>query len=266
MNANELYQSGKLTEAVEAAISDVKKRPTDLAARYTLAQLLCFTGDLERADTHLDAISTQEPERLVIVALFRQLIRGEQWRRQCFDEGRVPEFLAEPSPTLCAHLQAMIALREGKPVEAAELVRRALEERPNAAGTCNGETFDEFRDLDDRTASFFEVLTSNGKYYWIPTEKVERVEFRPPETLFDLVWRPAQMECRGGPDGEVYIPALYHGTYRESDDAMRLGRATDWRGEEENVIRGVGQRILLAGERDLSIMEINEITFNEVGG
>jgi type VI secretion system protein ImpE len=263
MNANELYQAGKLTEAVDAAIADVKRKPTDLAARYTLAQLLCFTGDLERADTHLDAISTQEPERLVIVALFRQLIRGEQWRRQCFDEGRVPEFLAEPSPTLRAHLQATIALRDGKPADAVEFVRQALEERPKSSGACNGEAFDEFRDLDDRTASYLEVLTSNGKYYWIPTERIERMEFRAPETLFDLVWRPTLMDCRGGPDGEVYVPALYHGTYRETDEALRLGRATDWRGEDENFIHGVGQRVFLTGDRDMSIMEINEITFNE---
>jgi type VI secretion system protein ImpE len=263
MNANELYKAGKLAEAVEAAIADVKKKPTDLTARYTLAQLLCFTGDLERADSHLDAISTQEPERLVVVALIRQLIRGEQWRRQCFDEGRVPEFLAEPSPTLRAHLQATIALREGNTVEAVEKVREAQEQRPKSSGTCDGQAFDEFRDLDDRTASFFEVLTSNGKYYWIPTERIERIEFRPPETLFDLVWRPNLMDCRGGPEGEVYIPALYHGTYRETDEALRLGRATDWRGEEANFIQGVGQRVVLAGDRDVSIMEVGEITFDE---
>jgi type VI secretion system protein ImpE len=263
MNANELYKAGKLAEAVEAAIADVKKKPTDLTARYTLAQLLCFTGDLERADSHLDAISTQEPERLVVVALIRQLIRGEQWRRQCFDEGRVPEFLAEPSPTLRAHLQATIALREGNTVEAVEKIREAQEQRPKSSGTCDGQAFDEFRDLDDRTASFFEVLTSNGKYYWIPTERIERIEFRPPETLFDLVWRPNLMDCRGGPEGEVYIPALYHGTYQETDEALRLGRATDWRGEETNFIQGVGQRVVLAGDRDVSIMEISEITFNE---
>jgi type VI secretion system protein ImpE len=71
------------------------------------------------------------------------------------------------------------------------------------------------------------------------------------------------MDCRGGPEGEVYIPALYHGTYRETDEALRLGRATDWRGEGENLIQGVGQRVLLAGDRDVSIMEIGEITFNE---
>jgi type VI secretion system protein ImpE len=49
MTAAELFREGKLNEAVEAAIAAVKQKPTDLDARYTLAQMLCFAGDLERA-------------------------------------------------------------------------------------------------------------------------------------------------------------------------------------------------------------------------
>ncbi len=49
MNASELYEAGQLHEAVEAAISDVKGKPTDITLRYRLAELLCFAGDFDRA-------------------------------------------------------------------------------------------------------------------------------------------------------------------------------------------------------------------------
>ena len=88
------------------------------------------------------------------------------------------------------------------------------------------------------TASFFEVLTSTGKYFWIPLERVELVEFRPPERPRDLLWRPVHMIVRGGPDGEVYLPVLYAGSAADADDQIRLGRTTEWRGDA-----GAGSRL-----------------------
>jgi hypothetical protein len=33
------------------------------------------------------------------------------------------------------------------------------------------------RDLDDLTASFLEVLTCTGRYYWVGWEQIERLTF-----------------------------------------------------------------------------------------
>src|SRR5262249_5809527 len=157
---------------------------------------------------------------------FRQLLRAEQARQQFYTEGRLPEFLGEPTPVLKLHLQASIQIRDGQPQEANRLLQQAEEQRPRPAGGCNGQPFADVRDLDDLTAAFFEVYTSNGKYYWVPVEQVELVEFRKPARPRDLLWRRAHMIVRGGPDGEVFLPALYAGTSREADDKLRLGRAT----------------------------------------
>src|SRR5437773_356026 len=83
--------------------------------------------------------------------------------------------------------------------------------------------------LGDLTANFIEILTSTGKYYWIALEQVETMEFRPPACLRDLLWRPTRLLARGT-EGEVYLPTLYAGAHTEADLALRLGRATDWRG------------------------------------
>ncbi|MEX0585354.1 MAG: type VI secretion system accessory protein TagJ, partial [Pirellulales bacterium] len=98
--------------------------------------------------------------------------------------------------------------------------------------------------------------------YWIGWDQMERIEFHAPESPFDLLWRRTHMEVKNGPDGEVFLPATYVDTPTAANDALRLGRATDWRGEEENLVRGVGQRTLLVGDDDRSLMEIQLIEFN----
>src|SRR5262245_21740798 len=109
MTPQEHYQAGQLTEAVAAASAELKKRPADTALRYFLCELLCFAGDRERADDHLDLLVEQDPQAAVGAALFRQLIRGEEWRQQFFREGRVPAFLGQPTPLVQTCLRASIA-------------------------------------------------------------------------------------------------------------------------------------------------------------
>jgi type VI secretion system protein ImpE len=262
MNAHELFDAGKLNDAIAAALEDVKKAPTDTGKRGFLAELLCFAGDLERADKQLDALGHQDPQVMVGVSLFRQLIRAEQARQQFYTEGRLPEFLnQEVTPDLRRHLEAAVLVREGKTSDAVTLLSQGESERPKLTGTCNGQPFDEFRDLDDLTASFFEVLTSTGKYYWIPLNRVDSCEFTKPARPRDLLWRMAHMSVSGGPEGEVFLPVLYAGSHAKADDAIRLGRSTEWQGEPGSLVRGSGQRMYLAGGDGVSIMELETLTF-----
>jgi len=261
MNAKELFQVGQLDEAVAAAGEDVKQHPTDSGRRGFLCELLCFAGNLERADKQLDAIGQQQPEAAMTISLFRQLVRAEQARQQFFAEGALPEFVAEPGQHIKRCLEASIRIREGKPDEAMELLAEAQQLRPAVSGACNGEAFDDIRDVDDLAGAFFEVLTSTGKYYWITTETVDSIEFRPPEQPRDLLWRSAHMIVRGGPDGEVFLPTLYAGSAAETDDQVRLGRLTDWRGGDGRPVQGIGLRMFLIGEEAKTIMELEEITF-----
>jgi type VI secretion system protein ImpE len=263
MNAREYYQAGQLKEAIAAMLAEAKQHPTDTARRWFLCELLCFSGELDRLDKQLDTIGSQDAEAMVGVSLFRQLLRAEEARQQFYTDGRLPEFLDLPSPTLKLYLEASIRLREGKGKEAAELLAQAEQQRVKPSGTCNGQPFTDLRDLDDLTAPIFEVLTSTGKYYWIPVERVESVEFHAPERPRDLCWRRAHMIVRGGPDGEVYLPAVYSGTQTEANDVLRLGRATEWRGSAGEPIRGIGQRTFLVGEESFPIMELKEITIAE---
>ena len=152
-------------------------------------------------------------------------------------------------------LAALVAMRAGDLAEAARQAEAAEAARPHASGKHGDAAFDDLRDADDLLAGSFEVLTTTGKYFWIPTERVQTLEFHAPKRPRDLLWRRASMSVADGPDGEVYLPAIY-----VADDplteALRLGRETDWRETEGGPVRGVGQRLLIVGEDAVPMMDL----------
>ena len=116
------------------------------------------------------------------------------------------------------------------------------------------------RDCDDLTAGVLEVLTSTGKYYWVPFENVAALEFEKAARPIDLVWRPAGLSVRGGPDGRVFVSMIYASHGLVQDNASRLGRSTDWVGAAGEPVRGVGLRTLLAGEDALTLLEVEKLS------
>lgn len=259
-SAADLFRAGKLDEAIAAAQAALRKAPTDLGTRVLLGELLAFSGNLERADVILDAASTIDPSTAMVVAEFRQLIRADMARRQLFRDGRVPEFLADPTDVQRLQLAALVALRAGDAADASKGAAAAEAARPRTPGAHGQAGFDDFRDVDDLLAGSFEVLTTTGKYYWIPTERVVSVEFHAPKRPRDLLWRRASMSVDQGPDGDVYIPVVYAADDPMSDP-LRLGRETDWRQADNGPVRGVGQRVFLVGEEDVAIMDLTTLRF-----
>ncbi len=261
--AGALFRAGQLQSALEAANAAVRKTPSDLGARVLLAEILIFVGNLERADVILDAAGEAEPEAAMVVAEFRQLLRGDMARRQMRRDGRVPEFLGEPTDTQRLQLAALVALREGDAAGASRLTEQAEAGRPHVAGFSGDTRFDDFRDADDLCAGSVEVLTTTGKYFWIPTERLVTREFHPPKRPRDLLWRRVSMSVRDGPDGEVYLPATYGSDDAALADSLRLGRTTEWLEQADAPVRGVGQREFLVGEEALGIMELTTLEFDQ---
>ena len=262
----ELYESGQLDEAVEASLALVKSKPADVGLRFQLAELSCIAGDLQRADRQLETVTNQAAEAAVGAALLRQLVRAELSRRECFYEGRVPEFLGEPSDRLKTHLEALAAYRSGDAATAANLLAPLAEGKNlNQPIEVNDQQVDDIRDLDDLLAPVLEVHTTTGKYFWVDWNQILHMEIQPPKRPFDLLWRQATLSIESGPDGEVYLPAIYLEPDADSqgDANLRLGRGTDWTDSGDGVVRGRGQKMLLAGENDLPIMELNSLSREE---
>jgi type VI secretion system protein ImpE len=258
MDAKSLFSAGKLREAVSQALDGVKQSPLDVNGRFFLAELLCFLGDWEKAEKQLEAVVKQNHEAGLLALLARQLIRGEIQREQVFAEARPPQLVGELPQHAVLQLELCAAVRSENLQEVMRLVVHSEESRPRTSGTFNGNPVSDLRDLDDRIAGVLEVITSTGKYYWVPWESVKSLEFSPPERPLDLIWRKALIDVESGPEGEVFIPTRYPlipaMKGQEWDDALKLGRASDWP-ETFGAVIGMGQRMFLVGEDSTSMLE-----------
>lgn len=243
---------GGLGEALGQAVARVKARPTDVAGKLDLADLLIVTGDLERADSHLDLAGTMDPGFAVKAALVRQLIRAETHRRDVIFAGRAPDLVLETDGTIAAHLQRLLDWREGRPGSVVDTEAGAV------AGRVDGAPFVGVRDLDDRFAGVLEVLTSTGKYFWIPWGAIQSLTLAPPQRWRDIVWRQAELDVSDGPSGVVYIPAIYPCAPGEAGEALQTGRETDWK-EDHGLVRGLGLKTLLIGDDCLSLNDFTTL-------
>ncbi len=258
MQAETLFKSGQLAEAVDSQLSFVKKNPSDSHARFFLAELASFQGDWDRVDRQLDAIASQDNKVAMLPLLFRQLVRAEVLREQVFFEGRAPELVVSLAQDCQLQLEACTALRLGQYADCRQILERADQERPLVHGTCDGKSFETLLDADDRLRGIAEVLTASGKYFWVPWNSIQSLEFSKPERPMDLIWRKAAISVKDGPEGEVYIPTRYPQPTGWTDE-QRLGRTTTWVEHANGIVTGIGQRTLLIEEDGIPLLEIGQI-------
>lgn len=252
-NSDDQIRAADLEGARATLIEAVRADPADVRHRLAFADLLIVLGDLERADTHLNAAMNLDVSYGMAVALSRQLIRAAIWRGETFEAGRPPELVTARTPGVDAALAALLAEREGSDTGVDE-----SDELAAIAGSVDAQTFAGWRDADDRTAGVLEILTSTGNYVWVPLEHVRAIRFNPVERLRDIVWRPAEVDIADGPSGVVYLPVIYYAAAAEQTALHRLGRATDW--IEGPRVRGLGLRTWLIGERDLAPTDFTQLT------
>lgn len=262
MQALELFNQGKLDEAIQQATAQVRQDPAAIGPRVMLAELLCFQGEFERADHQLEAASDLEPGAAVGIAQLRQIVHAEVARQEFHSTGRVPEFLADPTEELKLRLRAAVALRAGDPAAAVKDLADAEKLRATVTGECDGARFTGWRDADDLLGSVLEVLTGDGRYFWVPIDQVESLSLEAPARPRDLLFRTTLINVRGGPEGQVFLPTLYAGTTRADDAGVRLGRATDWTGGDDTPTRGIGQRLFLIGDDGKALMDITSVSLD----
>ena len=58
MTAKELFQAGRIDEAIETLGIELRSNPTDAQRRTFLFELLCFAGNYDRAEKQLDVLGS----------------------------------------------------------------------------------------------------------------------------------------------------------------------------------------------------------------
>jgi type VI secretion system protein ImpE len=232
MNSRELYAAGQLDEAVRALGSELRNDPTDTRRRTFLFELLCFTGEYDRAEKQLDILADAGKEAAMGTLLYRSALQAARTRRDMFEKKTFP---------LGSVGQAV----------------------PPARGTLNGLPFETIEDADPRIGARLEVFAA-GAYLWLPFEHIASIRTEPPKRLRDLIWIPAILQtgpkCKGLDLGEVLLPALTPLVSKHPQNSVRLGRETVWE-EAGGETLPAGQKLLLVDGEEIPILEVRNLLF-----
>ncbi len=226
MTAAELYRDGRLSDAIQALGVELRENPTDSKRRTFLFELLCFAGEYDRAEKHLNILSDASRDAATGSLVYRAALSGERTRNELFAKKDYPTAPAEP-----------------------------------VKGTLNGKPFESLEDADPRIGPRLEIYAA-GDYMWLPLAHIASIELQPPKRLRDLLWAPAIV--RTGPKframelGEVLVPALSPFSFRHADETVRLGRLTVWE-EEEGEVVPFGQKMLLVDGEEFPLLELRHL-------
>jgi len=130
MTAKELFDAGDLPGAIAKIGDELKNDPADTQRRTFLFEMLCLSGDLERAGKQLDVISRSGAEAEVAVQQYRGALQCEKLRRLCFTEGLRPGLPKNIPPYTDMHLDALGHIRQNRIDEARTLLEKAADLRP----------------------------------------------------------------------------------------------------------------------------------------
>jgi type VI secretion system protein ImpE len=229
MNAKELLKAGRTNEAAQVLAGELRNNPTDVKSRTFLFEILCFMGEVDRAEKQLDILSDLSKEAGMGTLIYRSAIQAERLRREMFDRKTFPHTAVEPAANL----------------------------------VLNGEPFGNIEDADPRIGARLEIFAA-GSYMWLPFAHITSLQVEAPKRLRDLIWIPAILKtspkCGGLDLGEVMIPALTPLAFRHSDETVRLGRQTVWE-EVDGTSVPMGQKLLLVDGEEFPILEIRKLEF-----
>jgi type VI secretion system protein ImpE len=256
--AREHFTAGNLAAAIQAQVQQVKAAPLDVGQRTFLFELLAFAGELDRADQQLAVLGGASSETGWAASVYQNLLAAERMRRAVFAGLKQPEVFLDAPDWLDLRWQAVGLLARHEDAAASQLLERSDQMAPDVRGELNDKPVEGLRDADDLLAPILEVMVLRD-YVWVPWCQVRELELASPKTPRDLLWAPARLVLSDGQQRHAYLPALYPDSHAAADDALKLGRLTQWHvASAAAPVRGLGQHLLVAGEWDLGLLEVRQ--------
>ncbi|HEY3928411.1 MAG TPA: type VI secretion system accessory protein TagJ [Candidatus Koribacter sp.] len=235
MTAKELFQAGKLNEAIDALGAELRSNPTDSQRRTFLFELLCFAGLYDRADKQLDILAQGGRNAELGSLVYRSALNAEKARQEFFRKKDYELRAAAPVATM--------------------------------AGSINGKPFTSFEDADPRIGRRLEFFLG-GAYMWMALSDVASLTLEAPKRLRDLLWAPAILKpaagFRGIELGEVLLPVTTVFSFEAEEDSVRLGRETAWIEDESGKEIPLGQKMFLIDGEEVPLLELRSLELNSV--
>jgi type VI secretion system protein ImpE len=258
VNPREELRRGDVEAALAELQAQVRAEPANAAHRVFLFQLLCVTGDWQRALNQLAVAGDLDAGTLGMVHVYREAVRNELLRNEVFAGRKTPLVFGDPERWVALLLEALKLTAAGEIAKGADLRAEAFEEAPASAGRLNGQAFEWIADADSRLGPVLEAIV-NGSYYWIPMARIAAFRIEEPEDLRDLVWLPAELKWTNGGEAFGLLPARYPGSELSADPAVRLARRTEWLEKGVDCYVGLGQRMLATDNGEYSLMDVRDV-------
>jgi type VI secretion system protein ImpE len=232
MDPQELFRAGKLSEAISALNEALRNDPSNQKQRTFLFELLCFSGDYDRAEKQLNILEQEgSKDSFMGTLLYKAALSAEKTRQEMFEKKTYPKQALNGAST---------------PIR----------------GKLNGKEFQSLSDSDPRVGEKLEVFAA-GDYMWISYQDIATVRLEAPKRLRDLLWAPAKLvtgpSFRSRDLGEILLPALSPGSWQHPDDEVKLGRVSDWCEDETGEVAPFGQKNLLVDGEEIPFLEIREL-------
>jgi len=256
--AESSLRHGDLVGALAQLQEQVRNQPANAKLRIFLFQLLCVRGEWERALNQLKVASGLDAAALAMAQMYGEAVRCEAIRTDVFNGKKVPMVFGAPEQWLALLIESLLVAGRGDAQKANELRQRAFEDANVSSGEINGQPFEWIADADSRLGPVLEAVI-NGKYYWVPFERLSGVTIEEPEDLRDMVWMPAQLQFENGGESVALIPTRYPGSEASDDGLIALARKTVWQEVAPDTHHGLGQRVFATDANDVPLLELRTL-------
>ena len=268
--AEQSLKDGDTATAIKLLQDQIRAKPADAKLRVFLFQLLCVQGQWPRALNQLNVAGELDAGTLPMVQAYRETIHCETLREQVFKGQKAPLLFGEPETWTALLIEALLREGRGELADADQLRAQAFEQAPGTAGTAKGEgegeaqAFEWIADADMRLGPVLEAVV-NGKYYWVPFNRLSAITIEPPVDLRDRVWMPSTLTFANGGEVVAFLPTRYAGS-NLADPLVALARKTEWTEPRPGLFVGSGQRMLATDAGDLALMDQRSIAFGAIDG
>ncbi len=258
MSAVDTLKRGDLDAALAELTGEVRSDPANPKKRIFLFQLLCLTGAWDRAKIQLDTVVEMDPESALMAKVYGGAIACEAERRKIFSGETTPTIFGDPLPWMAELCEALRLDAKGEHEAAATLRGRAFDAAPTSSGRIDDAPFAWIADADARLGPVVEAII-NGRYFWLPFLRLERITLDEPTDLRDQVWMPVQFRFSNGGETVGLIPTRYAGSEAAKDPLVRLSRKTEWVESGEGGFEGRGQRLFATDIGEHPLMDVRRI-------
>lgn len=238
----------------------IRSQPADAKLRVFLFQLLSVLGQWERALNQLNVATELDASTLAMAQMYREALRCEVLRADVFAGKRAPLLFGEPEHWLALLIESLLTAGTGEHAAAARLHEQAFEQAPASSGRIDGTPFAWIADADSRLGPVCEAVI-NGRYYWVPFNRLASIDIEAPADLRDFVWAPAHFTFVNGGEVVGVIPTRYPGSEGVADGAIKLARRTEWL-EHGGDYRGIGQRLFATDAGEYALLDVRRIEFD----